>query len=247
MRDYIRSGDWKGTLGIWAMVIALFAFGALFSWALEARNKNRAGIVIQAPPRTEANGWIVTTGGERTIVFVPKQGTKGSPERVSARQSTITALAASPNGRWLLSGDEDGGLLLWDLKTRKANPKLWTPGTPGPIVSIGFSDDSKWTYVAQKGPNRDPFILVRIPFGQGLSLTSTRPEEVGEYAGAMEMLRQETELQQKEELPQNGEQAEIGPSPEAIARYHVRAADHWHEQTWLEQAEKGAQPSGPSH
>ncbi|MEM9906109.1 MAG: hypothetical protein AAF921_13910, partial [Cyanobacteria bacterium P01_D01_bin.44] len=56
--------------------------------------------------------------------------------------SSISALACSPDGRWLASGDTQSEIRLWDLATDTLQAVL--KGHQGWVLSVAFSPDGQW-------------------------------------------------------------------------------------------------------
>jgi WD40 repeat protein len=102
--------------------------------------------------------WLVTAGGDGTLrlwdlasadASVAK-GPTPSPIIPSDNQGSITTLAISPNNRWLVTGDNNGGLSLWDLRSAPdldAPPKV-LPRHQGSINAVAFSPNGRWLVTA---------------------------------------------------------------------------------------------------
>jgi WD40 repeat protein len=68
----------------------------------------------------------------------------------------VISIAASPDGRYALSGDEKGGLHLWDLVTGQSRFRL--PGHKDEIPAVAFSPDGR--YALSTGGFLDPAIRI---------------------------------------------------------------------------------------
>jgi WD40 repeat protein len=107
--------------------------GSVYSVAFSPDGKTLAGCVNNA-----VRLWDAETGEER----LPRDG----------HRAAVDALALSPDGTWLASGDEDGTVLLWDLRSGKVRQALATSeerwmGGREPLAdwvcSLGVSRDGK--------------------------------------------------------------------------------------------------------
>ena len=64
------------------------------------------------------------------------------PLEAHAEKGHTTALAISPDGRSLVSGDQDGGLRTWDLPGGNQRPRV--PSRRGQIAALSVADDGRW-------------------------------------------------------------------------------------------------------
>src|SRR5262249_4984985 len=85
---------------------------------------------------------------------------------------TITSVSLSPDCRLALSGDVDGGLLLWDVAAKR--PLRWLDGHRGEIKAVTFSPDGKW---AASGGSGGAVRLWKIPSAEMLSFDRGQLEE----------------------------------------------------------------------
>ena len=64
----------------------------------------------------------------------------------------------SPDGRWLLAGDECGGVLAWDLAVNESaiaeSRQTLNTFPPVPVTNLSFSPDSHWVASAHGVPGR---------------------------------------------------------------------------------------------
>ncbi|MFF3213301.1 hypothetical protein ACFYYB_21825 [Streptomyces sp. NPDC002886] len=75
--------------------------------------------------------------GERVFLWFPASP-EGSDLELAAHSSTVCAMAFSPDGRRLATGDADGHILLWDLSV-PAPPSRRLPGHAGAVYDLAFS------------------------------------------------------------------------------------------------------------
>ena len=59
-----------------------------------------------------------------------------------------TALAFSPNGRWLFLGLRSGTVFRWDLDAPPKTARVAFEPPSGPVAAFAFSPDSQWVYTA---------------------------------------------------------------------------------------------------
>ena len=57
---------------------------------------------------------LITAGADRSVLaWSPHTGEELL--RVGTHETAVAALAVSPGMRWMATGGEDGGVILWDL------------------------------------------------------------------------------------------------------------------------------------
>lgn len=110
-------------------------------------------------------------GDEQSLWFVDLKARKAERGR-RMHGSSITCLCLSADGRLALSGDTEGGLLLWDLAGRRA--LRWLDGHRDELRAVGFSADG--THAASAGRG-GAVRLWRIPGGEKLALDRGRFDE----------------------------------------------------------------------
>jgi WD40 repeat protein len=64
------------------------------------------------------------------------------------RQSFITAVAVSGDGRWVATGGDDGKVWLWDREHLETPPLTWL-GHESSVNSIAVSQDGRWLMAGQ--------------------------------------------------------------------------------------------------
>ena len=95
---------------------------------------------VQSVRLTENNRWVVTTGDDRTVrVWNALTGTEFIQIPIKGRG---TALALSPDGKILISGDQNGWISLWDLATIPAPDKILQ--FDGVTTSALYSPSGTW-------------------------------------------------------------------------------------------------------
>jgi WD40 repeat protein len=83
----------------------------------------------------------VALGGPDRLVKVYAIATGELEHKIKKHTDWVTALAFSPNGEFLLSGDRNGGLVLWDADSGQ---ELFTyTGHKAAITSVSWRSDSK--------------------------------------------------------------------------------------------------------
>lgn len=83
---------------------------------------------------------LATAGGDSTIIFWNVERGSQISQLPAVHSSSVLSLAFSPNGKYLVSGDGDGLIILWDLQAQ-THKELFTAG--GPIKTLAFSPDSQ--------------------------------------------------------------------------------------------------------
>src|SRR5262245_14159657 len=107
---------------------------------------------------------------EETVFLLDLKTLQAWPlRRMHSRR--IKSLSISADGRFGLSGDEEGGLLLWDLLKRK--PLRWLDGHRDEVRTSAFSADGIW---AASGGEGAPVRLWKLPEGERIPLEQGRLE-----------------------------------------------------------------------
>ncbi len=118
--------------------------GRLRIWSLTPAHLDRAlelgapaTAVLFAPDAT----WLAVAGGDGKIRVVTLAG-DAAPRVLRGPASRLTALAVSPDGRYLAAGDRRGGVWLWDVESgesaelwRHASEVIRVAFTPGGLLS----------------------------------------------------------------------------------------------------------------
>jgi len=96
---------------------------------------------------------------------------QGKPRLIAqiGHKELVTALAWSTDGRWLLSGDRDGVVVLWDVDTGRELRRL--AGHSAWIKSVAFSADGRYAFTASRRTVRvwDPRSAKELRRFEGLS------------------------------------------------------------------------------
>jgi len=103
------------------------------------------------------NHWLVTAGGDFTVLEDERQVTVHDTARLwdlSAKDPStnpmdlhqpVSALAISPNSRWLAAGSFDGTTRLWDLSTKDpAATPVVLRGQQANVTAVAISPDNHW-------------------------------------------------------------------------------------------------------
>jgi len=101
---------------------------------------------------------VVVIGGNDQSVSLLDIGTGPTLTTIGRLQYPLSGVAASPDGKRIVSGDINGGIAIWDLTREKdkqtAKPQSYTVGdpadleAPGSPHSIAFSSDGKLIFSA---------------------------------------------------------------------------------------------------
>jgi WD40 repeat protein len=78
--------------------------------------------------------------GEDVFVLDLDEGKRSF--RFGKQKAWVSCLAIAPDGRRVLSGDEDGGLALWDLESKKV--VRWLAGHARAVRSVAFSPNGRY-------------------------------------------------------------------------------------------------------
>ena len=62
---------------------------------------------------------------------------------LSGHTGLISSIALTPDGKWALTGSEDGTARFWDLGNPTASPRVLS-GHTGTIYSVALTPDGKW-------------------------------------------------------------------------------------------------------
>ena len=73
--------------------------------------------------------------------ILPNPGS--SPNVLSGHTRLISSVALTPDGRWALTGSDDGTARLWDLANLSKRPRVFEGHTEG-IVSVALTPDGTW-------------------------------------------------------------------------------------------------------
>jgi WD40 repeat protein len=108
---------------------------------------------------------------EKRLFFLDLKTGQGTPAPPRHRDP-ITCLTFSADGRHTLSGDEDGGLHLWDVPARKS--VRWLEGHRDEVTCAAFSPNGKY---AVSGDENGSIRLWDLARGKPISLARARWDE----------------------------------------------------------------------
>lgn len=99
------------------------------------------------------DGSVLAVGGGDGLVRLYSQGSE-EPAILAGQSGSIAALAFSPDGDWLASGDGGGSLWLWDVATGSARQRLVHHANqddyPEAVIQVVFSPDGR-LLISQSG------------------------------------------------------------------------------------------------
>lgn len=111
---------------------------------IDPKTGDRMGVIDNLGPTID--GLAVSPDGALLAIGV-KTALKvwradGSEELWSAPANPVRAVVFSPDGQWILSGDQDGAISLWDAK-RGGEPQRRLKGHFGTVTGLDFSPDGE--------------------------------------------------------------------------------------------------------
>ncbi len=113
-------------------------FGAERLWATRSQ---AMGTRFPASPTAATEALLASGSVDNTvIVWDARDGTRIEQPLVG-HQSTVDAVAFSPDGKWLASGDDNGLIMLWSVGHWGAGVRL--VATSHVISALAFSPDSR--------------------------------------------------------------------------------------------------------
>ena len=124
-------------------LLAGFSDNSAWLWDVETCKSRRVLLRDKRNIRCVAishDGTLVAAAGSDDIAIVSDVST-GRPriELKGLKEEDVSAIAFSPDGKYLLGGDKDGGLILWDIATGKTARTF--VGHRDEIRSLAFSPD----------------------------------------------------------------------------------------------------------
>jgi WD40 repeat protein len=147
----------------WAAVVLGQDEHTVEMWKLdESRPRPHHRVTVSATGPIEDiavgnNGdWFaIAPSSARQIEFWSLSGREPVQQTLSGHRIIISEMAASPDGRWLASSDDNGRVQLWDLSADHpgADPLLLNAGSasasgePAGFSQISFSPDGRWLAV----------------------------------------------------------------------------------------------------
>ncbi|HMF19349.1 MAG TPA: hypothetical protein VKE98_19235 [Gemmataceae bacterium] len=115
-------------------LLFLLAAAVLLLQGARAQQPGRAGIIVASP-----DGKLSIAALDKDITIRNAQ-TQKAIARLRGHTDAITALAVSPNGRFLASGSQDKSVALWEIPAGK---QLLRIQCGNPVVSVSISADGK--------------------------------------------------------------------------------------------------------
>jgi WD40 repeat protein len=100
---------------------------------------------IALSPSSPSRGAIIATGGDDGFVAISDLRGDSAPVLLAAAGKPVMALAFSPDGKMLASGDENGSIQLWTIGSQqleRTRSLLEAPVGPArPVTAVSFSGD----------------------------------------------------------------------------------------------------------
>jgi WD40 repeat protein len=123
------------------------------SGPLSLRHEGRVYAAVYSP-----DGRTLFTAGDDREVREWDLADGSVRRRFRGHRIGVTALAVSPDGQMLASGDRYGGLRLWDLKTDRCFARMQPEGVRA-VVSLSLSADGRLmaAFTGATGYGRDRF------------------------------------------------------------------------------------------
>ena len=114
---------------------------------------------------------VVTAGARQALVWRTK--TRRISRRLVGHTAPLTTAAFSPNGRWVVTGDESGAVRIWNLHTARSVMELPTHGAR--VLTVGFTPSSDQVVSsADDGTVRVYDCVPCRPFAELLALAKIR-------------------------------------------------------------------------
>ncbi|KAL7419562.1 WD40 repeat-like protein [Cryptotrichosporon argae] len=147
---------------------------------LEAHASGAAKVVVPEPTgAVAALGDVVAYGAGKKVVLAAGADVATQAE-FDDNKGDVTALAFSPDGKWLAAGDAAGRIILIDVPEKKvAVSSRWTFHT-GRITSLAFSADS--ARLASAGQDESIYVWDPARVGANKSIKNAHPGGVAAVA-----------------------------------------------------------------
>ena len=117
-------------------------FGAITLWDLEIRKPIGQPLDFHTVFfALSPDGKTAASASDKTILLWDLETGQSIGQPLSEHSEIIIAIAFGPDGKTLVSGDANGSIILWDLKTRQLTAMLQTGELQ--IYSVAFSPDGK--------------------------------------------------------------------------------------------------------
>jgi hypothetical protein len=103
---------------------------------------DRESLISITTSAFDASGQVLAYATNNGIALLSVNGSQPERHPTIANKGLIAEMRFSPDGRWLASGDTEGGVSLLGLGGRELVPVRLPPGSGG-VQKLAFSDDSK--------------------------------------------------------------------------------------------------------
>jgi RNA polymerase sigma factor (sigma-70 family) len=145
----VRAGDRRGAQAEAATTFVLPAERFDDAPASPAKQKEQEK-KDKSPSAASPDGKLVAKARDNEIGLFDADSGK-EVRRLSGHEEKVTALAFSPDGKFLASGGKDTKVILWHLTTGKI---LWKFTGTNAVVSVKFSEDGQSLTVEEEGNKR---------------------------------------------------------------------------------------------
>ena len=111
-------------------------------------HKSDISRIVFVPGGLDRDKLVSADSGGRVALWNPDVAGSGNPDATFTTQERVEtrALAVSPNGKWIIAGDDKGDMHVWSIGARGAdqvNVKILSKQSRGQINDLAFSKDGK--------------------------------------------------------------------------------------------------------